>query len=183
MKHYPFAHARRFGVLSCGILAASWYAAHPRNIHGFSLTSMDKPAPSHFQVARALLKELQEKFAVLRDAQPLAIGIDKQLIALQPEINRKALRIALGIHTNSLRYLKAMKKATNRFDLEGNPAGEVTEEQRAHAATVLEERLKKDAELRKTQRQAQLEQKKTEEEAQRRAEKLNQLAAKFSRTR
>lgn len=147
---------------------------------------MDKTAPSqpsHFQVARALLKELQEKYPVLRDAQPLAIGIDKQLIARQPEISRKSLRIALGIHTNSLRYLKAMKKASNRFDLDGNPAGDVTEEQRTHAATMLEERLKKDAEVRKAQRQAQLEQKKTEEAVQRRTEKLNQLAAKFSRTR
>lgn len=141
---------------------------------------MEKPAPSHFQVARALLRELQEKYAVLRDAQPLAIGIDKQLIAQQPEISRKALRIALGIHTNSLRYLKAMKKADERFDLEGKPAGAVTEEQRAHAAAMLEERLKKDAEMRKTQRQAQQAQKKAEEEAQRRADKLNQLAAKFS---
>ncbi len=143
-------------------------------------TPMEKPAPSHFQVARALLKELQEKYPVLRDVQPLAIGIDKQLIAQQPEISRKALRIALGIHTNSLRYLKVMKKASERFDLEGKAAGAVTEEQRAHAAAMLEERLKKDAELRKTQRQAQQAQKKTEEEALRRADKLNQLAAKFS---
>jgi ProP effector len=147
------------------------------------LISMDKAAPSHFQVARALLKELQEKYPVLREVQPLAIGIDKQLIAQQPEINRKALRIALGIHTNSIRYLKAMKKASNRFDLEGKPAGDVTEEQRAHASAMLEERLKKDAELRKVQRQAELERKKEEEAVQRRAEKLNQLAAKFSRTR
>ncbi|RJG01980.1 osmoprotectant transporter activator [Noviherbaspirillum sedimenti] len=145
--------------------------------------SMDTTAPSPFQVARALLKELQANFAVLRDCQPLAIGIDKQLIGRQPDLNRKALRIALGMHTNSLRYLKAMKKATARFDLDGNAAGEVTEEQRAHAAKMLDERLKKDAEQRKAQRQTQEAQKKAEEEEQRRSEKLNQLAAKFSRTR
>lgn len=145
--------------------------------------SMDNPAPSPFQTARALLKELQANFAVLRDCMPLAIGIDKQLIARQPDLNRKALRIALGMHTNSLRYLKVMKKATARFDLDGNPAGEVTEEQRVHAAKVLDERLKKDAEQRKAQRQVQETQKKAEEEEQRRAEKLSQLAAKFSGTR
>jgi len=145
--------------------------------------STDNTVPSPFQSARALLKELQANFPVLRDCMPLAIGIDKQLIGRQPDLNRKALRIALGMHTNSLRYLKAMKKATARFDLDGNAAGEVTEEQRAHAGKVLDERLKKDAEQRKVQRQAQEAQKKAEEAEQRRSEKLSQLAAKFSGTR
>lgn len=144
---------------------------------------MENNAPSPFQVARTLLKELQANFAVLGDCLPLAIGIDKQLLERQPDLNRKSLRIALGMHTNSLRYLKAMKKGTVRFDLDGNQAGEVTEEQRTHAGKVLDERLKKDAEQRKAQRQVQEAQKKAEEEEQRRSEKLNQLAAKFSRTR
>lgn len=126
------------------------------------------------QSARALLKDFQEKFVVFRDCKPLAIGIDKQLLAKLPDLNRKALRMALGIHTNSLRYLKCMAKATERFDLEGNPAGEVTEAQRSHASEILRERFKKDAEQRRAQREA-------EEAERRRAEKLQQLAAKFSK--
>ena len=55
----------------------------------------DKPLPS--QNARQLLKDLQEKFPVFRDSQPLAIGIDKQLMARLPGLERKPLRIALGI--------------------------------------------------------------------------------------
>jgi ProP effector len=144
--------------------------------------SMDNPPLSPGQAARMLLKELQANFAVLRDCLPLAIGIDKQLTARMPDVNRKVLRTALGIHTKSLRYLKAMKKATARFDLDGKEAGEVTQEQRSHAAAALDERLKRDAEHRKAQRQAQEAQKKAEEEAQRRTEKLQQLAAKFSRS-
>lgn len=146
--------------------------------------SNDQPAPSHGQIARALLKDLQTQFPVLRDALPLAIGIDKQLIARLPEINRKVLRTALGMHTNSLRYLKGIKKATVRFDIDGNPAGDVTDAQRTHAATVLDERSKKEAEQRKAQRaaaEAAEAQRKLEAEAEKRAEKLNQLAAKFSR--
>ena len=60
------------------------------------------------QNARALVKTLQEKYAVFRDCQPLVIGIDKQLQAREPDVNRKTMRIALGLHTNSSRYLKSM---------------------------------------------------------------------------
>lgn len=134
------------------------------------------PTPSPVQNARTLSKELQEKFAVFRDCMPLAIGIDKQLLARIPELDRKLLRIALGIHTNSLRYLKVMEKATVRFDLDGNAADEVTDVHRAHASKVISERFKKDAERRKAQREAEL-------QARQRTEKLGQLVEKFGRSR
>lgn len=144
--------------------------------------------PNPVQSARVLLKELQEKFTVFGDFMPLAIGIDKQLIAQIPEVSRKSLRTALGIHTNSLRYLKGMEKATVRFNLDGTQADEVTDVHRTHATTTLKERFKKNAEQRKVQRLAEEAQHKAEaaqraaEEADRmRAEKLNQLAEKFSR--
>lgn len=140
------------------------------------------PAPTPVQAARALLKDLQEKFAPFRDCLPLAIGIDKQVIARLPEVDRKTLRIALGLHTNSTRYLKAMAKATVRVDLDGNPAGEVPEAHRAHADESLRERFKKEAEQRKAQRQAAREAEEAERAARRSAEKLSQLAAKFSRS-
>jgi ProP effector len=132
------------------------------------------PAANPVHEARKLLKTLQERFIVFREHRPLAIGVDKQIIAQTPDVNRKVLRIALGLHTRSVPYLKAMEKATVRFDLDGNAAGEVPTEHRKHAAEMLRERFKKAAEQRKAQREA--------EEAERRhAEKLNALAAKFSR--
>lgn len=140
-------------------------------------TPATNPAPNPagpVQAARALLKEFQEKFAVFRDCQPLAIGIDKQLLAQVPDLDRKVLRTALRFHTNSLRYLKAMEKATVRFNLDGSAADEVAEAHRSHASETIRERFKKDAEQRKAQRQA-------EEAERKRTEKLGQLAAKFSR--
>lgn len=134
------------------------------------------PTSSPVQAARTLLRELQQKFAVFRDCQPLAIGIDKELIARQPEIERKTLRTALRIHTHSLRYLRAVEKASSRFDLDGKAVAELTEEHRAHAAETLKERFKKEAE----QRKARLEAERAEK---RRAEKLEQLTAKFSSRR
>jgi ProP effector len=123
---------------------------------------------------RALLKKLQADFAVFRDCQPLAIGIDKQLQARLPDLERKVLRVALGIHTNSLRYLKVMEKATIRYDLDGNTTDEVTDTHRAYASEAVRERLKKEAEKRKALREA-------ETAERQRTEKLGQLLAKFGR--
>jgi ProP effector len=124
--------------------------------------------------ARVLLKDLQTRFDVFRNFSPLAIGIDKQVFAQLPEVSKKSLRLAMRSHTISTRYLKEMEKGTVRLNLDGTPAGEVTDENRQHAAELLRERFKKQAEQRKA----------AEAEAkaeQHRLEKLNQLAEKFGR--
>lgn len=138
--------------------------------------NMPTPAGNPVQNARTLLKSLQESFPVFRDYSPLAIGIDKQLLERRPELDRKILRIALGMHTNSLRYLKTMEKASHRQDIDGNSGDEVTEAHRSHARETLRERFKKDAERRKAQREA-------EALERQRAEKLSQLVDKFGRNR
>ena len=146
------------------------------------------PAPNPVQAARALLKELQQTFPAFRDCLPLAIGIDKQIIALQPELPRKILRIALGQHTNSLRYLKSAEKATHRHDLDGKPGEALTDEHRLRATTLLKERFKKEADQRKAVRAKEAEARLAAEavslaaEAARlHTEKLSQLAAKFAK--
>lgn len=40
------------------------------------------------QTARSVLKQLQKEFQVINECQPLAIGIDKQVIASLPDISR-----------------------------------------------------------------------------------------------
>ena len=139
-------------------------------------TAASTPAPAA-QSPRSLLKQLQTQFPAFRDFLPLSIGIDKQLLAVMPELDRKTMRTALGIHTGSLRYLKVMEKAKVRHDLDGKPGAEVTDTHRAHATQVLQERYKKEAERKKAEREA----KAAEEAARVRADKLNQLAAKFSK--
>ena len=136
----------------------------------------DTNATSPAQDARALIKKLQEEFAVFRDYSPLAIGIDRQLLARQPELERKTLRMALGMHTHSLRYLKSMEKAAQRLDLDGQSVAEVTEEHRSHAAETLRERFRKEAERKKAQREAEAQEKL-------RNEKLGQLIEKFGKNR
>ena len=127
---------------------------------------------------RALLKQLQQEFAAFRQCLPLAIGIDKQLLSRMPNLNRKVMRAALGIHTGSLRYLKAMEKATVRYDLDGKPGEEVTDTHRAHAREQLQQRFKKEADRKRAEREAAA----AEEAAKKRQEKLQALASKFSRS-
>ena len=135
------------------------------------------PAPAEGQSPRALLKQLQQEFKAFRDCLPLAIGIDKQVLARMPGLNRKTMRAALGIHTGSMRYLRAMEKATVRYDLDGVAGAEVTDTHRQHAKELLQERFKKEAERKKAERAAAAE----EEANRKRQEKLQQLASKFSR--
>jgi ProP effector len=132
-----------------------------------------------------LLKQFQQQFKAFRDCLPLAIGIDKQILARMPGVERKAMRAALGIHTGSLRYLRAMEKATVRYDLDGTAGAEVTETHRAHAKETLQQRFKKEAERKKAERDAEKaarEAAQAEEADKLRQEKLLQLASKFSRT-
>ncbi len=138
-----------------------------------SMTTPTTPTPPA-QEARNLLKSLQDKFQVFRDHMPLAIGIDKQLLAQEADLNRKILRLALGMHTNSFRYLKSMESAKQRFNLDGSDGGEVPEEHRKHASEILRERFKKEVARRKAQKEA-------EAQERQRAEKLNQLMQKFGK--
>jgi ProP effector len=134
-------------------------------------------APAAGISARALLKQLQQQFPAFRNCLPLAIGIDKQLLARLPGLDRKTMRAALGIHTGSLRYLRVMEKATVRYDLDGQAGAEVTDTHRKHAKEVLQQRFKKEAERKKAERDAAA----ADEAARLRQEKLQQLASKFSR--
>lgn len=135
----------------------------------------EQAAPAQARIEpRALLQRLQQASPAFRDCKPLALKIDAAILARFPEFERKVLRAALRMHTASTRYLKAVERATERFDLDGKPAGEVTDEQRAHASATLKERFAAVARQQREKREA--------EEAERRhAEKLKQLVTRFGR--
>ena len=134
-------------------------------------------APAPGQSARSLLKQLQQEYPAFRDCLPLAIGIDKQLLARMPGLDKKVMRAALGIHTGSMRYLRAMEKAKVRHDLDGTAGAEVPEAHRLHAKEQLQQRFKKEADRKKAERDAAQE----EENNRKRQEKLQALASKFAK--
>ncbi len=136
----------------------------------------DKPTDT-----RALLKDLQERFEAFRNFSPLAIGIDKQVFAVLPELSKKSLRLAMRSHTISTRYLKEMEKGTVRLNLDGTPADPVTDENRQHATEQLRERFKKQADARKAAAEVAKAAEAAARAEQIRAEKLSQLTEKFGR--
>jgi ProP effector len=138
------------------------------------------PTAAKSSSRNALLETLCGNFAVFRDCRPLALGIHKAVLEKMPDLDTAQLRLAMRIHTASTRYLKALQATRERFDLDGNPAGEVTGEQREVASTALRERFKKSADRRKAEEQALKEAKQEQEAQQKRQEKLAQLAARFN---
>ena len=71
--------------------------------------------------------------------QPLKIGLGEELLALAgvhpalADLSRTQLRRALKVYTGALAYRKALVNGGPRYDLAGQPAGEVTPEQQAAA--------------------------------------------------
>ena len=131
--------------------------------------SRPAPPPQQPRPPNPVLTTLKATFAVFRDAQPLAIGIHKAIKARLPDIGEGALRVALKSHTASTKYLKAVANGRQRFDLDGQQAGEITDEQREQALTTLKERFRKAAE-----------QKREAQAAREHQEKLQKLAEKFN---
>lgn len=138
-------------------------------------------APEPKQPRRnALLEKLCAEFAVFRDHQPLALGIHKAIKEKMPEVEKGPLGNAMRIHTSTTRYLKALSQGQVRFDLEGKPSGEITDEQREAASTTLKERFKKGAERRRAEIEAEKEAKRAQEQEERKQANLLKLAQKFN---
>ena len=109
-------------------------------------------------------------------------SLDKAVAERFPDAERKVIRTAMRLHTASTRYLKAMEKATHRYDLEGNEAGEVSEEHRQHAAQTLKERFAEASRRKREQQQKEREAQREAEAERRKTEKLQQLLGRFSRS-
>ena len=91
------------------------------------------PARPPFRVrveqAQTLLRERYPALFAAADPKPLAIGIHRVLLERHPELDLSGLKRALTLHTGRFSYQKLLKAGAVRFDLDGQPADEVTEEQ------------------------------------------------------
>lgn len=83
----------------------------------------------------------------LATPRPLAVGIDKQIAA---DMDARSLtgagkvRAAIAMYTRRIAYLKALAAGGSRFNLQAEPAGEVTPEQRKLALDTLAAMKKKE---------------------------------------
>ena len=97
--------------------------------------------------------------------RPIKLRIQQDIHARAPQVfTRKALSIFFHRYTTSTAYLRALASATERFDLDGAPAGELAAEHREAAATELARRK----ELHDARRAAEREARRQAEAAQRR---------------
>lgn len=87
--------------------------------------------------------QLAERFPALfgRHPKPLKLRIQADIQQRAPGVfSKRALSIFLHRHTGSTSYLIALSKAKERFDLDGQPAGELSEEHRQAANEELARR-------------------------------------------
>lgn len=96
------------------------------------------PRPVH-----PLLHKLFELYPRLFGARflPLKIGLFEDLVAAHPEALPAAeLKVALGVHTRSTRYIEAVASGLPRHDLQGKPVERVAPEHVHHAILELYKR-------------------------------------------
>jgi len=93
------------------------------------------PAAAPFDCAQMLKQAFPALFT--GSAKPLKLRIQVDIQARAPGVfSKQALSSFFRRHTGSTSYLLAVSKATNRFDLDGAPSGEVSDE---HRKVALEE--------------------------------------------
>lgn len=89
------------------------------------------PRPAH-----PVLQQLFELYPAMFGAQflPLKLGVFQDLLALHPELfKRDELKVALGLHARSTRYLESVASGQQRHDLNGKPVEPVAPEHVHHA--------------------------------------------------
>jgi ProP effector len=83
--------------------------------------------------------------------RPLKRGIFQDLLAAHPELfEREALKVALGIHTRSTRYLQSVAAGDKRHDLSGQPVEDMAPEH-VHHALLEVYRRRKNSKMRPTE--------------------------------
>lgn len=113
-------------------------------------TTVTSPAPRRQAAARKaprpvhpLLHKLFELYPRLFGARflPLKIGFYDDLVAAHPDaLPAPELKVALGLHTRSTRYIEAVASGLPRHDLQGKPVEPVAPEHVHHAILELYKR-------------------------------------------
>ena len=87
--------------------------------------------PARSRSAQPVLEQLFELYPHLFGAEflPLKLGIFQDLLASHPEqFERASLKVALGLHTRSARYLQSVAAGKPRHDLQGVAVQDVAPE-------------------------------------------------------
>ena len=102
-------------------------------------------APRAPQRVHPALEQLAALYPHLFGAvfRPLKRGIFQDILAAHPELfEREALKVALGLHTRSTRYLQSVAAGDKRHDLQGQPVETMAPEHVHHALLEVYRRKK-----------------------------------------
>lgn len=92
--------------------------------------------PRNMKAAHQVLERLFQLYPKMFGARflPLKLGVFQDLMALHPdEFTKEDLKVALGLHARSTRYLEAVASGAKRHDLNGEPVEDVAPEHVHHA--------------------------------------------------
>ena len=107
------------------------------------MTSTNTPPTTSGEPPASCAAQLAHLFPALFGGgfKPLKLRIQADIQERAPGVfTRQVLSAFLARHTGSTGYLVAMTKATHRFDLDGAPSGEISEEHREAARAELARR-------------------------------------------
>ena len=102
-------------------------------------------APAAPRAPHPVLEQLAGLYPHLFGAvfRPLKRGIFQDILAAHPEqFERDALKVALGLHTRSTRYLQSVAAGDKRHDLAGQPVEDMAPEHVHHALLEVYRRRK-----------------------------------------
>ena len=110
-----------------------------------------KPAetsPSEIQ-AKAMDRFLADIYETWLSYKPLSLGVEADLYRLmdqnQPPASKRVVQRLLRMHCNHGKYLQAVIDGQQRYTLEGEVIGEVSDAEREHASRTLKEQEEKKA--------------------------------------
>ena len=86
------------------------------------------------EIIKETWKSLGKKYRVMGKNLPLMIGVTEDLVRRHPEIEMSIMASVLRTHFGSPYYRRAVSEGGPRYDLDGNPCGEVSEDARTDAA-------------------------------------------------
>ena len=90
------------------------------------------------QADLALLSELRARWPILAEPKPLKIGVRQEIRAALEGVSGVRISRAILLHIASPEYQAALAAGGARYNLAGEPDGEVTQKEASHAKAVLD---------------------------------------------
>lgn len=98
-----------------------------------------------------IAEHIYGKYEVFSRFKPLALGIERELVAALPQFDPALIARVLSNHCRRPRYIKALTRGGKRFNLQNRFQGEITPEEQQYAQQnpMMKEMMEKQAQRQK----------------------------------